>query len=115
MPINSKAKGVRGELKFCKLCHENGFEEVRRSAQYCGNTGDAADVVGLPYLHVEVKAVEKLNLREAMRQAIHDAKEEGRGNIPIVAHKKSNRPWLITIGAKDFFEIYSAYLEKMGE
>lgn len=61
----SREKGKRGEREFAKLCRDQGFD-VRRTAQYCGNTGEAADVVGLPHIHVEVKNVERLNVYDAM-------------------------------------------------
>lgn len=111
MSLNSKAKGKRGELLWAKLCREHGFEEVRRTAQFCGSSGEAADCIGLPYIHQEVKFSEHLNIREAMRQAIRDCKAENKGNIPIVAHKKNGRPWLVTLTAEGFFEIYKGYLK----
>lgn len=103
--INSKAKGKRGELEFCRLAKENGYA-VRRTAQYCGNTGEAADVVGLNGLHCEIKRTERLDIRAAMAQSVRDSEVEGRGNIPILAHKKNNTEWLITLRANDFFAIY---------
>lgn len=101
--INSKQKGKRGELEFCRLCREQGYE-VRRTAQYCGNTGDAADCVGLPGIHVEVKRVENLNYYSAMSQAVHDSEKSGK--IPIVAHRKNDHPWLIVMQSDDWFRIY---------
>ena len=88
MPINSKQKGARGEREFASLCKEHGFD-VRRTQQYCGNTGDASDCVGLPNIHIEVKRVQALNIDKAMAQAIHD-----------------NAKWLITMMADDWFEVY---------
>ncbi len=101
MPINSKEKGKRGELAFSKFCREHGYE-TRRGQQYAGASGDA-DVIGLPKLHVEVKNTERLDLRGAMAQSISDSRE---GETPIVAHKKNNCEWLITMRAKDFMPIY---------
>ena len=112
MAINSKAKGKRGELEWAKLCREHGFEEVRRTAQYCGNTGEASDCVGLPFIHQEVKNVERLNIRAAMFQAENDARE---GEIPIVAHKQNRKPWLVTMNADDFFKLYKAWLEGVSD
>lgn len=99
----SREKGKRGEREFAKLCRDQGFE-VRRTAQYCGNTGEAADVVGLPHIHVEVKFVERLNIYDAVSQAMRDADQDGR--MPIVAHKKSRFPWLVTMPAEVFFKLY---------
>lgn len=110
MPINSKDKGKRGERLFRDLCKEHGFVEARRGQQYSGANGDA-DVVGLPNIHAEVKFVEKLNLRSAMDQSINDKRE---GELPIVAHKTSRKPWLITMLADDWFSLYKAWLQVLG-
>jgi len=99
--INSRAKGKRAELAFAKVCRAHGYE-ARRGQQYCGVNGDA-DVIGLPGIHIECKAVERLNIFDAMAQSKHDAKE---GEIPIVAHKKNRTEWLITLRAEDFFALY---------
>ena len=65
MAINSKQKGARFGRDLARKLREYGYE-ARRTAQYCGNTGDASDVVGLPYLHIEAKHVERLNIYDAM-------------------------------------------------
>lgn len=111
MAINSRNKGVRGEKLWAEVCQQHGFTDAHRTGQFRGNTGQCADVEGLPYIHQEVKFTENLRLREAMRQAIRDSKAEGRGNIPIVAHKKNGRPWLVTLSSDGFFEIYKGYLK----
>ena len=104
MPINSRDKGKRGERMWRDVCRSHGFDKVRRTAQYCGNTGDASDCVGLPNIHQEVKFVENLNVRKAYEQAEHDAKKSG--DMPIVAWKKSNQKWLVIMSADDWFRIY---------
>ena len=98
---NSNAKGKRGEREFASFCREQGYE-CRRGQQFCGANGDA-DVVGLPGIHIEVKRVERLNLYDAMAQAGADRKPE---QLPIVAHRKDNCKWLITMRAEDWFEIF---------
>ncbi len=55
MPINSKAKGKRFELRLAGILRDYGFQDCRRTAQYCGNTGDASDIVGLPGIHIEAQ------------------------------------------------------------
>lgn len=98
----SREKGKRGERMLVRFLHDQGYE-VRRTAQYCGKSGDAADVVGLPGLHIECKFVERLNVPEALRQAIRDAAV---GLIPAVFHKRSNAEWLVTLRAEEFMTIY---------
>lgn len=104
--INSKRKGAKGELEFAKLCSEYGFDS-RRTQQYCGNTGDAADIVGLPGIHVEVKRVEALNINKAMEQSERDAYQKGDNEIPIVAHRKNRAGWLITMKARDWLSMFT--------
>ena len=48
---------------------------------------------GLERYHFEVKRVERLNIAEAMRQATADAA----GRVPVVVHRRSREPWLITL------------------
>ena len=100
--MNSKQKGKRGELEWASFCREQGYD-ARRTAQYCGKTGDASDVVGLPGIHQEVKRVERLDLSGAMDQARRDAPP---GTIPIVAHRRSRERWLVTMDAEEWFELY---------
>lgn len=76
--------------------------ECRRGQQFSGANGDA-DVVGLPGIHIEAKAVERLNLYDAMAQAKRDARE---GELPAVFHKKNRCKVLVTMEIDDFMEIY---------
>lgn len=103
---NGKQKGKRGELEFSRFCRERGYS-TRRTAQFCGNTGQADDVIGLPGIHIEVKRVEKLNVQEAMQQAIHDSIPDKK--MPIVAHRKNNCEWLVTMRAEDWFRLYRSW------
>lgn len=108
-----REKGRRGELAFAEFCREAGFPAAHRCGQAKYQRGsEAADVEGLPYIHVEVKNKERLNLREAMEQSARDAADEGRGKLPSEAHKQSRRPWYITMLAKDWIRIYKAALKK---
>jgi len=102
MGKSQRNKGKRGEREFAALCRQYGYD-CKRGQQYSGIGGE--DVVGLPNIHIEVKRVEKLNLLDAMEQSIRDAK----GRIPIVAHRRNNSMWLITMRADDWFTIYREY------
>lgn len=101
----SRNKGKRGELEIVKILKVAGFEKAQRSAQYCGNTGDAPDVEGLPGIHIEVKRVERLNLRKAYEQAVNDSKENGNNEIPVVFHRGSYQPWMVTFSLEDFLKL----------
>jgi hypothetical protein len=104
----SRDKGKRGELDWSHYCNAHGYK-VTRTAQNRGKTGAAGDCEGLPYLHQEIKFVERLNIREALAQSERDAKAEQKGNIPIVAHKMSRKPWTVTLYAEDFLKIYKVF------
>lgn len=102
--INSKKKGAAGEREFANYCKRKGFD-VRRTAQYNGKELDSkADVIGIPGIHIEVKRVEKLNIHDAVKQAVRDSKAAN--EIPIVAHRKNNTDWLITMTADDWFKLW---------
>ena len=73
MPVNSKQKGARFERQLAGHFLDYGYTDSRRTAQYCGNTGDASDVVGLPGIHVEAKHQEKMKLYDWMAQAKRDS------------------------------------------
>ena len=102
MAINSKRKGKVGELELAKVLREYGYD-CRRTNQYCGNTGEASDVVGLPYIHIECKRVERLNLDDAIKQAERDAKDD---ELPTVFHRKNHHKWLVTMTLDDWIALY---------
>ena len=108
--MNSKRKGKIGELEFCKKMKEYGYG-IRRSVQYCGKAEEGqADVIGLDYIHCEIKRVEKLNIDEAIEQAIRDTKDN---KYPTVFHRKNNKKWLVTMRLDDWINLYNEYYSSM--
>ena len=105
MAVNSKQKGARFERLLASKLREYGYE-TRRTAQYCGNTGVASDVVGLPGLHIEAKHQERMQLYDWMAQAKRDAEAGGENRLPAVFHKKNNAPILVTMELEDFMNLY---------
>lgn len=97
-----REKGKAGERELAALFREYGFN-ARRTSQYCGQTGDASDVIGLPGFHVECKRCETTKIHEWMAQAKRDAKPE---LILAVFHRRSREKWLVTMSAEDFLRIY---------
>jgi len=106
MAVNSKQKGARFERSLARIFREYGYADARRTAQYCGNTGDASDVVGLPGLHIEAKHQETMRLYEWMSQAVRDAEAGGENRLPAVFHKKNNADILVTMRLEDFMSLY---------
>lgn len=91
------------------IFREFGYNKARRTAQYCGNTGDASDVVGLPYIHVEAKHQEQMRLYDWMDQAKRDAAATDKFLLPAVFHKKNNHNILVTMELEDWMQIYREY------
>lgn len=102
--INSRTKGANGERELALKLKEYGYD-CRRGQQYCGANGDA-DVIGLPGIHIECKRVERLNIEDAMTQAIRDKKTS---EYPVVFHRKNNCKWLVTMRLEDWVEIYKQW------
>lgn len=107
--INSKKKGSSGERELANILKEYGYK-CRRSQQFCGKGGESADVIGLPFIHIECKRVEKLNVDEALNQAKNDCKK---GRIPAVFHRKNRANWKVTLDLDDFMKIYGEYYSSM--
>lgn len=101
MAINSKQKGASGERELAKILRDYGYETIR-SVQYCGANGDA-DVVGVSGLHIECKRVERLNIYDAIKQSVNDARE---GEMPVVMHRKNRQIWLVTLSLDDFMKLW---------
>lgn len=111
MPVNSKQKGARYEREIAAYFKSQGYD-ARRTAQYCGNTGDAADVQGLPYSHIECKHQETLRLRDWVEQAVRDSKDTGK--LPAVFHRKNGEKTLVTMRLDDWMELYKGYEKSRG-
>ena len=108
--VNSRQKGARFERLLASKLRDHGYD-CRRGQQYCGANGDA-DVVGLPGIHIEAKAVERMSLYDWMAQAKHDARD---GERPAVVHKKNNAKILVTMELDDFMTIYREYEAGRGD
>lgn len=98
--INSKQKGKNGELEIAKMLRDMGFP-ARRTAQYAGNTGEAADVIGIEGIHIEVKRREKTDIHSWMAQA----ESECGNDVPCVFHRRNRERWLCTLPLIDFLQI----------
>lgn len=120
MAINSNRKGKTGERELAKILREYGHE-TRRSQQYAGGIEESADLVGLPYIHIECKRVEKLNIDDAIEQAETDATKpfrdaefkgetvEQKAPIPAVFHRKNGKKWKVTMYLDDWMGLYQEY------
>lgn len=105
----SRKKGQRGELEACaELASLFGWK-CRRTQQFCGKSGDAADIVceDTPSIFYEVKRVNKLNVPRAMAIA---ANQSGR-RVPVLLHRPDRcaAGWMLTIKLSDLSRLCHAY------
>ncbi len=119
--VNSRDKGARGERQWRDELRANGYS-ARRGQQFSGSA-ESPDVVceELDWIHFEVKAVERLNIEAAMEQARRDQTRSGRNaavaapaKVPVVAHKRNHRQWLVTMEAEFFFELLREFEPRKG-
>lgn len=96
--MNSKQKGNRFERQVAKILKEHYGYEARRGMQFRSGQ-EEADVIGLPGVHIECKAVENLNLEAALEQSERDAKPN---EWAAVFHKKNYQPIHVTMRTRDF-------------
>lgn len=102
--MNSREKGKRGEREWADFLNTKFGLKARRGIQFAGSP-DSPDVQGSwDGTHPEVKRVEDLDLDKAIEQAVRDAG----GKVPYVAHRKNNKPWLITVRATDWAAFVAA-------
>jgi Holliday junction resolvase len=105
--MNACQKGKRGEREFAAVLRDSFGLDARRGVQYQGSI-DSPDVVGgWQGTHPEVKRVENLDINDAVQQAVRDAGVQ----IPYVAHRKNNCPWLITLRVQDL----AAFVQRVKE
>lgn len=105
MPLNSKRKGSAGERELAAKLREYGFD-AKRNQQYTGGGVDTPDVSGLPGIHIEVKRTERLNIYEAMAQAVRDAAGK---KLPAVFHRRNRGRWMVTMELDDWMRLYKEY------
>lgn len=105
MSINSRDKGSRFERKVVELFKDYGYDAFR-TAQYCGKTGECADVEGVPLLHIEAKHQERMELYKWMEQADRDNNASKHKKTPVVIHKANNKPILVTMHFEDWIDLY---------
>ena len=103
MGTRSQRKGAAGERELASILRENGYDCSRGGSL---SFGEVPDLTGLPGIHVECKRVERLNVQEAMDQAIRDS-ERMQDGMPTLFHRRNRKPWLVTMRLEDWFSLYA--------
>ena len=102
MGAKSQKKGADGERELVEHLRRAGY-----SVSWGGNRtyGAVPDASGLPGVHIECKRVERLNVPEAMAQAVRDA-ERFQDGVPTVFHRRNRSGWLVTQRLEDWMEMH---------
>ena len=108
MPTNSSRKGADGERELASLLRSHGYEISRGGSL---SFGTVPDLEGLPGIHIECKRVERLNISEAMRQAVRDSERFCDGS-PAVFHRRNREDWLVTMRFEDWIKLYRTKSEQ---
>lgn len=98
----SQRKGRAGELELARLLRGYGYDVQPGQAVSYGAT---PDLVGLSGVHIECKRNERLNVPEAMAQAVRDA-DRFRDGAPAVFHRRNRSGWLVTMRLPDWMKMY---------
>lgn len=101
---SSQRKGADGERELARIMAEYGYDLQRGGSL---SFGEVPDLVGLPGVHIEFKRVERLNVSQAMAQAIRDS-ECFQDGIPTLFHRRNRGPWLVTMRLEDWVKLYQA-------
>ena len=86
----ARNKGKNAELELVHILRDFYGYPVRRGKVFYHES----DVVGLPGIHIEVKRREPMALRDAMVQAVREARIREDG-VPTVFARADRRPWIV--------------------
>lgn len=101
---SSQRKGADGERELAALLREYGYPVERGGSL---SFGEVPDLTGLPGVHIECKRNERLNVPEAMAQAVRDAEKFGDG-APTVFHRRNRSGWLVVMNLEDWIQVYNS-------
>lgn len=105
MSKSQQKKGRNGELEICRIFNSHGIPAEPGKAVSFGTT---PDVIGVPGIHPEIKRVERLNVSEAMAQAVRDS-EKFHDGMPVLFHRRNRQSWLCTMRLEDWLQLYRSY------
>ena len=98
----SQRKGRAGELELARILQGYGYDVQPGRVQ---SYGEVPDLSGLPGVHIKCKRNERLNVPEAMAQAVRDANRFQDG-APAVFFRRSRSPWLVVMKLEDWIRLY---------
>lgn len=100
----ARNKGAVAERELANLLRDMYGYPTHRGKVFYGES----DVVGLDGIHIEAKRVERLNIHQAMEQAISEAQKRQDG-LPAVFHRRNRGEWLVTMRLTDLIDLYGEW------
>lgn len=100
----ARNKGAVAERELANLLRDMYGYPTHRGKVFYGES----DVVGLDGIHIEAKRVERLNIHQAMVQAIIEAQKRQDG-LPAVFHRRNRGEWLVTMRLTDWIDLYGEW------
>lgn len=97
----AREKGARFERELSKLFNEHGFHTHRGYVFH-----KQSDVVDLLGIHVEAKAHERMNVWDAMKQAVEEA-DKRKDGMPTVFWKRSRKGIMVCMRFDDWMKLYT--------
>lgn len=113
MGAKSKRKGKIGERELANKLTWLLDSTAHRGQQFQGSS-ESPDVMipELPGIHLECKRCESLSIYTAMDQA---GRDKDAGQIPVVAHRRNDKPWLLIINLDDLPKLATMVYLKLAE
>ena len=100
----SRNKGARAERELANDLTELIGKRIRRGQVF----NREPDLVGLEGIHPEVKRQDRLNIHEAMAQAIGAAQKRSDG-FPTVFFRRDRGEWMVTMRLIDWVKLYRTW------
>ena len=97
----ARENGARFERELSKLFNEHGFHTHRGYVFH-----KQSDVVDLLGIHVEAKAHERMNVWDAMKQAVEEA-DKRKDGMPTVFWKRSRKGIMVCMRFDDWMKLYT--------
>lgn len=96
----AREKGARFERELSRLFNDHGFHTHRGYVFH-----KQSDVVDLLGIHVEAKAQERMNVWDALKQAITES-EKRKDGMPTVFWKRSRKGIMVCMRFDDWMKLY---------
>lgn len=96
MPINSRAKGKKGEQEFINLHLRPYWPEACRNADQTKD--DKNDCLNVAGVHWQIKRTESLRVWDALEQAESEAAST---DLPVVAFRRNRSRWYCVVDAAE--------------